>query len=412
MLEMVDVLDVEVCQKHDSTLSRDEIEQTVREELNLLVEVDLNIPIVGEKCTDNILKSHVISIVCTCNHAEKNQITVANAEVRVYVYRLEQEDGAIETMQNDSEEVPVSSHWILPAQEFYGLWENLYYDSDIQENLLHFVETMMVYSDRRVNPNIINCNRVVLLHGPPGTGKTSMCRALAQKIAIRLGDRYSRGELVEINSHSLFSKWFSESGKLVMKLFGEIRALLEDPRALVCVLIDEVESLAHARKSSLSGTEPSDSIRVVNALLTQLDQLKRYPNVLILTTSNVTEAIDLAFVDRADINQFIGHPQEQAIYKIYHSCLRELMRTDFIEYEMLHSMSYLKKYGYEENPETKKSLQLLELSRQSVGLSGRTLRKIPFLAHALYLHAKKSSLHRFLRAMHFAIERQREIGAE
>ena len=48
----------------------------------------------------------------------------------------------------------------------------------------------------------------------------------------------------------------------------------------------------------MSGSEPSDAIRVVNALLTQLDQVKRHPNVLILTTSNVTGAIDLAFVDR------------------------------------------------------------------------------------------------------------------
>ena len=48
----------------------------------------------------------------------------------------------------------------------------------------------------------------------------------------------------------------------------------------------------------MMGSEPSDAIRVVNSLLTQIDQIKRFPNVIILTTSNVTGAIDLAFVDR------------------------------------------------------------------------------------------------------------------
>ncbi len=44
-------------------------------------------------------------------------------------------------------------------------------------------------------------------------------------------------------------------------------------------LIDEVESLTAARKTAMSGLEPSDALRVVNALLTQLDKLRLKKNV-------------------------------------------------------------------------------------------------------------------------------------
>jgi hypothetical protein len=37
------------------------------------------------------------------------------------------------------------------------------------------------------------------------------------------------------------------------------------------------------------GGEPSDAVRAVNALLTQLDLLRRKPNVMVLTTSNITQ---------------------------------------------------------------------------------------------------------------------------
>ena len=77
-------------------------------------------------------------------------------------------------------------------------------------------------------------------------------------------------------------------------MFSKIHKLIDDQDSLICVLIDEVssntaccsyqdvvivnvkvESLTAARKSAMSGSEPSDAIRVVNAVLTQIDQIKR-----------------------------------------------------------------------------------------------------------------------------------------
>jgi len=56
----------------------------------------------------------------------------------------------------------------------------------------------------------------------------------------------------------------------------------------------------------------------------------RHANVLILTTSNITGVIDVAFLDRADVRQYIGLPSSGAIYQIFHSCLLELVRVSHV----------------------------------------------------------------------------------
>lgn len=231
-----------------------------------------------------------------------------------------------------------------------------------------------------------------------------------------MGSSYQFTHLFEINSHSLFSKWFSESGKLVMKMFQQIQEVIEMESSLVCVLIDEVESIAYAR-GNISTNEPSDSVRVVNAVLTQLDRIKKYPNVLIITTSNLTSSIDLAFLDRADIVTFIHQPSIEAVYKIVSSAIIELADKGVIipdrpadgrdEFNIETISSYEKFQDIQKFQAFSNGNILAQICREAAGTSGRSLRKLPFLAHALYLKKDTATLREFLIALRSAVEYQK-----
>ncbi|NXV78338.1 PCH2 protein, partial [Atlantisia rogersi] len=401
---------VEVHQKSSSAAKKEDIRMSVLKLLNRH-----NIVFGDYKWTefdDGFLNSNVqsVSIVDTdLKLKDRQPIDLSKSSLSLHIFHLNEEGPSSENLEEENEDIIAANHWVLPAAEFHGLWESLIYDAEVKSHLLDYVTTTLLFSDKNVDSNLISWNRVVLLHGPPGTGKTSLCKALAQKLTIRLSYRYRYGQLIEINSHSLFSKWFSESGKLVTKMFQKIRELIEDKDALVFVLIDEVESLTAARSAFKAGTEPSDAIRVVNAVLTQIDQIKRYPNVVILTTSNITEKIDMAFVDRADIKQYIGPPSTAAIFRIYISCLEELMKCQIIyPRQQLLTLRELEMIGFVENNVSRLSLVLKEISRRSEGLSGRVLRKLPFLAHALYIQSPSVTMAVFLQALSLAVDKQFE----
>lgn len=266
----------------------------------------------------------------------------------------------------------------LPNASVEGLWESLLYGDTIEAShtfkreLLQYMQTSLLFAKVAVDPHLIQWNRLLLFYGPPGSGKTSLCKALAQKLSIVLRSVFPRAVFAEIQSQNVFSRWFSESGKQVAQVFSHLRYLAEDPQCLVCVLMDEVESLVTARKSAMQGNEPSDALRVVNAILTQLDELQRYPNVLLVTTSNLMHVMDDAFLDRADKKVFVGPPGRTARRYIIRSSTSTLLQKRLLSWPMA--------VGGMNDVLSAVSTLLHEIASKTVGCSGRFLRRVPFLA--------------------------------
>lgn len=401
-------LHVEVVQRSQSRANKDFVKELVRTFLINFVSLTPGVSLSESDLEENLeLKEHV-KMITFCDIEHDTEVLVTETELVYHIYKLDAFGAETDTMTDTStgEEFAAADVWALPSQEFHGLWESLIYDTKLKEDTVRFVETAFEFADRGVDSNIVGWNRVVLLHGPPGTGKTSLCRALAQKLAIRLADRFPRVRLVEINAHGLFSKWFAESGKLVARLFERLEEIVSDQRLLACVLVDEVESLAHARRAALAGLEPSDSIRAVNALLTQLDKLRRRPNALVLTTSNVTGAIDVAFVDRADIKRRVGPPSARAAYEILRGCCAELMARGVVApREPVFELRVLEGARFADSEPARASLRLWAAAREAAAAaqSGRALRRLPFLARALHVREAAPDLLRFVAALHAAL---------
>ncbi|KAJ3303699.1 Pachytene checkpoint protein 2 [Kappamyces sp. JEL0829] len=362
-------------------------------------------------------KEHVKSIrVCEAKGGAANKkiesVNPSNPDLVFcfYLYRIAEslEDG--EKFDKGNGDPALFTQLVLPRRDIEGvrgmrLIQSLVFSTPLKESLLDYMKTALLFSDAGVDQQLVGTpsaaaahlgiNRVCLLYGPPGTGKTTLCKALAQKITIRLKKRYKRGILVEIHSHSIFSKFFAESAKMLLKMFQELHLLLDDADCFVCLLMDEVESLTAARKASMNGSEPSDSIRVVNCLLTQIDLLKSRGNVLVMCTSNITEAIDVAFIDRADIKQFVGHPSLGACYTILRTGLLELMRANLIRPE--ENISKWENAGVDAIGPF--SGPLVAISKLAQGLSGRTLCKLVFLAHCKHIAKPVATLSEYLDAL-------------
>lgn len=169
-------------------------------------------------------------------------------------------------------------------------WNDVGGLNDIKQKLTEAVIWPLKYKDL-FEATGTRAPKGILLHGPTGTGKTLLAKALANQSGVNF---------ISIKGAELLSKYVGESENAVREVFKKAKQVSP------CILFfDEIDALA-PRRAETEGNRVSE--RVVSQLLTEMDGIEELRGVVMLAATNRVDMVDPALLRSGRFDLFLNIP--------------------------------------------------------------------------------------------------------
>ena len=171
----------------------------------------------------------------------------------------------------------------------------------------------------------IDAPKGVLMHGPPGCGKTLIARTVANE---------ADANFFVLSGPEIMHKHYGESEAHLRKVFKEAS------KAPSIIFLDEIDAIAPKRNTL--GSEQQVERRVVSQLLTLMDGLDERGQVVVIGATNLPEAIDPALrrPGRFDREIVIGVPNRIGRREILEVHTRSMPLAEDVDLERLAQVTY------------------------------------------------------------------------
>jgi len=209
-------------------------------------------------------------------------------------------------------------------------WEDIGGLEGVKRELQEAVEWPLRYPDlyAKIGHTV---PKGILLHGPSGTGKTMLAKAVATE---------SEANFISVKGPELLSKWVGESERGIREIFRRAR------QAAPCVIFfDEIDSIAMARGGGVGGEMGGGGMgtndRVISQILTELDGISELHGVVVLAATNRPDMIDTALLrpGRFDRIVFVPNPDKRTRKKILEIYVTDKPIGTDVDFEKLADIS-------------------------------------------------------------------------